>query len=95
MKIDRLTLIDEKTDRVSINLVARIADGGDLILEGQDPGKTVEETFGDGDYEYALKVAADLKDTVLLLLIKERFATDAEFRARLDEKRIACEFWSF
>ena len=95
MKIDRITLIDEKTERVAVRLVARIADDGDLILEGQDSGKLVEETFGDGDYEYALKVAADLKDTVLLHLIKERFATDGEFRAWLEEKKIACEFWSF
>jgi 6-pyruvoyl-tetrahydropterin synthase len=95
MKISEITLIDSKSERVSVNLTAKILENGDLILEGQDLGNLVKETFGDSDYEYVLKIKAEFKDTMLLNLIKERFANDSDFRAWLDEKGILSEFWSF
>lgn len=95
MKINRISLIESKSARVSVNLSARIAENGDLILEGQDLGELVKEQFGDADYEYSLKVTAEYKDTVLLNLIKEKFADDAEFKNWLAEKQIPSEFWSF
>ena len=95
MKIDRITLINSKTERLSVRLTARVDENGDLILDGYDSGEFVEEVLYHDDYEYSLTVKAEYKDTVLLHLIKETFANDSKFRTWLDEKGIPSDFWSF
>ena len=95
MKISKITLIESKSEQISIHLSAEIKPNGDLVLKGYDVGKLVEDQFGDSDYEYSLTVKAEDKDTVLLNLIKERFANDSEFKSWLEEKGIPHEFWSF
>jgi hypothetical protein len=93
--IKEITMLKYKSDEISVNLVAKIDDKGDLVLDGYDIGKRVEKHWGDSDYEYTLVVKADYKDTVLLWLIKERFANDSEFRAWLREKDIPNDFSSW
>jgi hypothetical protein len=95
MKINRITLIESKTERVSVRLVARIEENGDLVLDGYDSGELVEEVWGSDDYEYALTIKAAYKDTILLNLIKEKFANDSQFRTWLDERGIPSDFESF
>jgi len=95
MKIDKITMIDSKSERVRVRLTARIDENGDLILDGYDSGEFVEEVLHHDDYEYSLTVKAEYKDTILLNLIKEKFKHDAEFRSWLDEKGIPSDFWSF
>jgi hypothetical protein len=95
MKINRITLIESKTERVSVRLIARIDETGDLILDGYDSGEMVEEVWGSDDYEYSLTVKAEYKDTILLNLIKENFKHDSEFRTWLDSKGIPSDFESF
>jgi hypothetical protein len=95
MKINKITLIESKSEGLSVHLAARIAENGDLILEGYDIGQFVEDRFGKSDYEFSLKIQAEYKDTILLKLIGEKFANDAEFKAWLDEKQIPSDFWSF
>lgn len=95
MKINKISLIESKSERISVDLSAEITDEGDLLLSGCDFGELVKERFGDFDYEYWLKVKGEYKDTILLYLIRERFANDAEFKAWLNENRIPNDFWSF
>jgi hypothetical protein len=94
-RIVEITLINSKSDRVSVNLIAKIEDDGGLVLEGYDIGPFVEEQWGDSDYEYWLRIDKEYKDTILLWLIKERFATDSEFKVWLDEKGIPSKFESW
>ena len=94
-KINQIVLKDYRGDDVSVHLVARIDEDGDLVLEGQDVGKAVEEYWGDSDYEYVVNVKAEFKDSVLLYLIKERFTTSKDFMDWLDDKRIPKEFSSW
>ena len=49
----RLFSIDREDIRVTINLGF---DGEDLKLDGYDIGKTVNEMWGDSDYEYSITV---------------------------------------
>lgn len=49
----QLFKLDSKAIRVTINLGF---DGEDLKLDGYDIGKTVEEMWGDSDYEYTITV---------------------------------------
>ncbi len=49
----RLFTIDREDIRVTIDLGF---DGEDLKLDGYDIGKTVDEMWGDSDYEYSITV---------------------------------------
>jgi hypothetical protein len=95
MKINKIILIESDSERVRVRLTASINPDGDLILDGYDSGKLVEEVWGSDNYEYTLSVKAEYKDTILLNLIKERFKHDSEFRSWLDEKQIPSNFWSW
>lgn len=95
MKINEIILIDSRTESVRVRLTARIEHNGDLILDGYDSGKLVEDVWGSDDYEYSLTVKADYKNTILLNLIKEKFANDSQFRTWLDEKGIPSDFETF
>lgn len=44
--------------------------------------------FGTSEYEHHRSVPADYKDTVLLLLLKERFKSDAMFQQWLERHGI-------
>jgi hypothetical protein len=82
----------------SIHIDARIEEGGDLVISGQDIGDAPEEFFGDLDYEYWLTVPAAEKDRLLLALIETQYAGDASVVSRLrdlmKEKHIPCTFHS-
>lgn len=93
--ISKIKLMEFKTERDSRYLDALIDDEGTLVLEGYDIGDSVEEHWGDSDYEYWLKVSQEWKDTVLLLLIKERFALSSDFKKWLEEKEIPHKFESW
>ena len=102
--IRQIKLIESRSEKISVFLDAKISDQEDLVLEGQDLGKQVEEYWGDSDYEYWVVVPKGYKDSVLLWLLQERFAEDAapnrfksdsEFSEWLKAKGIPYEFSSY
>lgn len=93
--LDRVVLMDVHHKGLRVELIARIDEQGNLVLEGWDRGDFVKAALDDSDYEYWLKVPRAYKDTVLLWLIQERFANDSEFRAWLNAKAIPNEFSSY
>lgn len=93
--IKKIEMMKEITPRDKRYLDALIDDKGNLVLEGYDIGDSVKEFWGDSDYEYWLTVSQEWKDTVLLLLIKERFALSSDFQTWLEEKEIPSEFNSW
>ncbi|MBI4165859.1 MAG: hypothetical protein HY508_09015 [Acidobacteria bacterium] len=93
-----------RSEGLSVFLNAGINERGDLELEGQDLGASVEAHWGDSDYEYWVVVPKDYKDTVLLWLLKERFdatpqtsplKNDSEFMEWLKAKGIPYQFNSY
>lgn len=84
-----------KTERDKRYLDALIDDEGKLVIEGYDIGESVKEFWGDSDYEYWLRVPQEWKDTVLLLLIKERFGLSSDFKKWLEDKEIPHKFESW
>ena len=58
-----VTLYKFKGDGISVSITAGF-ENGDLIVEGYDIGKVVEECWGDSDYEYSITVE---KENVVLL----------------------------
>ncbi len=52
-----ITLYHLKREDIKIDIVARF-DKDKLIIDGYDIGKTVEEAWGDSDYEYIMTIPA-------------------------------------
>ena len=52
-----ITLFHLERKDIKIDIVARF-DGDKLIIDGYDIGKTVEECWGDSDYEYVMTIPA-------------------------------------
>lgn len=62
-------------------------DDGSVGLAAQDIGKTVEQAFGDSDYEFWFGVKAEAKDALLIALLKDKFAGRMQ---AVDEFRAFC-----
>lgn len=66
----QVTLYDSRTNGETRNIIAIIeADTGDLVIDGQDLGPSVEKFWGDSDYEYWLRVPKALKSALLASLL--------------------------
>lgn len=57
--MDRVLLFFLQTDHVKVTIEAFFDSTGNLIVEGYDIGKSVEEYWGDSDYEYSVTVPAE------------------------------------
>ena len=62
-----VTLYHVKRPDIKIDIVARFEDEK-LVIDGYDIGKTVEEAWGDSDYEYAMTIPAEGVRTLYRLL---------------------------
>ncbi len=99
--MNHLTLYDRHCGKNEHQVLEiKVDEEGDLVFEGYDIGDSVEEYWGDSDYEYWLTVKADQLPGVLLHLIKECFekkifTNDSEFREWLTKKGIPSEFQSW
>jgi hypothetical protein len=82
-------------ENIATLTTVRVNDRGDLVFEGSDTGATVEQFCGGTDYDFTLTVPAAWKDTMLLHLIKDRFADTAPLREWCTERGIPCQFDSW
>ncbi len=73
-------------DQAAWTVWAVITDAGELEIERSDYGPRVDDGWARDESEFNLTVPAEFKDTVLLLLIQERFSDEAAFRQWLTEK---------
>lgn len=73
---------------------ASIQPNGDLIVSGLDWGSGPDSSFG-GDYEYSVTIAARFKDSLLLLLLRQRFKDFPELRDWLEMESIPFTPWSW
>ena len=62
-----ITLYHLERDDIKITIKARF-EAEKLIIDGYDIGKTVEEAWGDGDYEYVMTVPGEGVDVLYGLL---------------------------
>ena len=62
-----ITLFHYIDEDIKIDIVARF-DGDNLIIDGYDIGKRVEEAWGDSDYEYVMTIPAESLPTLYGLL---------------------------
>lgn len=80
----RISLFRHETPTISIYIDAYF-ENGEFIIEGQDIGKSVEDWWGDSDYEYGLKVPASETDRLYPLLGVEKGDEEA-LLAKIAEK---------
>jgi hypothetical protein len=73
---------------------ASIQPNGDLLVSGLDWGAGPNAAFG-GDYEYSVTIAAEFKDSFLLLLLGQHFKDFPEFRVWLEAENIPFTAWSW
>ncbi len=96
LKVD---LVSRSGGDPSIYISAEITADGNVLLSGQDIGRSVERIFGDSDYEYWLSIPASEKDALLLALMELHFKDDAqvvsELKSVLDSAGIECTFRSY
>jgi hypothetical protein len=83
-----VTLMKSISEKISIELIAKIDEEGNLVLEGYDNGPLVKEFWGDLDYEYWVTVPSDQKLVVLEQLIFDAFPTLLELHSWLRTTRI-------
>ncbi len=82
----------------SVRLDVLVDETGDLVMEGEDTGPSVERFLSADEYEYFVRVPREHKDRLLLHLLKELFAKgtgSAAFMKWLDERKIPYEFNSY
>jgi len=64
---ESITLYHLEREDIKIDIVARF-EKNKLIIDGYDIGKTVEEAWGDSDYEYVMTIPASSLPEIYRLL---------------------------
>lgn len=78
-KITEIALFERNDENGYSRDLVRVHTDGSINLDSFDTGPLPDSVWG-RDYEYDVNFSADWKDTILLLLLKERFASNSEFR---------------
>jgi hypothetical protein len=102
---DTITLYTFQSDDIRISIEAYF-DGDNLVIDGYDIGKRVEEYWGDSDYEYVLTIpspsvdflfryfeVSDNSRSELLIKLAEKFNTNtcySDIRKLLESNNQAC-----
>lgn len=94
-KITTITLHEPGDGPNTTSDKASIGQTGELRLEAYDTGSIPMAFFGREEYEFTYSYDADWKDTILLLLMKDRFASVGDFHCWTDEKSIPHHFESW
>jgi len=92
--IKSVDILKTKTDTASRSVGASIKDDGALLIDGLDWGKLPHETFG-RDYEYSITIEEHFKDSVLLLLLKDKFPDFPEAEAWMKEHNVPFTRWTW
>jgi hypothetical protein len=71
--LDKVYLVQHESENLHQSVWATINEKNQLVVEGLDYGPLVEDMLFCEDYEYSVTIDAQWKDTMLLLLLKERF----------------------
>jgi hypothetical protein len=109
--MDRVLLFSFVTPAIKITIETYFDKSGNLVVEGYDIGKTVEEYWGDSDYEYSFSLEPTEADKLyplfginagekveLLRAIQLRYHSNhcySEFRDFLSRNHIHFESFSW
>lgn len=78
-KLTEVALFERNDENGHSRDLVRVCADGPLNFDSFDTGPLPDSAWG-RDYEYDLDISADWKDTILLLLFKERFTANCDFR---------------
>lgn len=107
----KIILYELEMPGIKTDVKAYFNEKNDLVIDGCDMGKSVEEQFGDSDYEYQMTISLENVDTLYKLLnispeknelllreIAKRFQTGACFsdlKKYFDKNEIKYEYFSY
>jgi hypothetical protein len=86
-KLTDIALFEIKDEGGFRRDLVHVRDDGSLNFDSFDCGKFSNDMWG-GDFEYSLDIDAKWKDTLLLILLKERFSAIKDFREWAQSKEI-------
>jgi len=93
--MDKITsiLIDKReNDRGVTRLSSEISDDGNLIINDYFIGPAAQEFYGHDDVDSFVKIKKIHKDSLLLLLLRDRFEKISELREWLDSAGVPYDF---
>jgi hypothetical protein len=94
-KIKKIKLKDENIGNTHVSVNVYISDNEDLVIDAYDFGEAPKKVFGDSSYEFISTIKKGYKDTILLLLIKEKFEDNLDIRKWLEKKNIPIEHFTW
>lgn len=87
-KIKEITLWERKDTQNYSHDKVRIEENGRICFDSYDIGQLPNQAWNHDDYEYNTYVEAEWKDSILLLLLKEKFSTNADFQKWANHKQL-------
>ena len=96
--MERIVLFKLERPDIKISMEMYFNEKGQLIFDGYDIGKTVEDAWGDSDYEYGYKIEAVEVDKLYSLLGIEdsnRHSLLLELKKRFEGNKAYSEFGNF
>ena len=90
-KLSEVVLHKTDTKDVFVEVKCTIESSGDLKISSYTIGQIAQDYVSHDDYEYEVIIDKEYKDTVLLLLIQDRFRSESELTTWLGLKDIPFE----
>ena len=98
--MEKITLFDRRWGEGEYSILDVLVSDKELKLDGVHGGTSVNEDFGDSDYEFARTYQASEFPKILMHLLKECFdkkifTNESDFHKFCEERGIASSFWSY
>ncbi|MBS3993658.1 MAG: hypothetical protein KGZ87_08080 [Bacteroidetes bacterium] len=94
----KITLYEFESPNIKISMKVYFNDRNELIFDGYDIGKTVNELMGDSDYEYQYTIQFEEAKKIANLFnvnIDEKIAFLKEIKSRFNENDAYSKFGRF
>lgn len=96
--MEKITLYEFENPNIKISMKVYFNDKNELIFDGYDIGKRVNELMGDSDYEYQYTIQFDEAKKIANLFnidIKEKTVLLKEIKNRFNENDAYSKFGTF
>jgi hypothetical protein len=97
--MDRVVLFTSTTPDIKVTIEVYFDPAGNLVVEGYDIGKQVEEYWGDSDYEYSTTISkAEVTKLYILFNLREDAGTNnllAVIQEKFNTNNCYSEFQNF
>ncbi len=96
--MERIELFKFENPRIRISIELYFNEKGQLIFDGYDIGKQVEDSWGDSDYEYSYTIEPLFVERLFSILdvpVGDRYALLLELKKRFGNNKAYSQFGNF